>query len=76
MQQLKYEFEFLKRFELINCKSTITPVETNYKDADGEDVYVTTFKQLVNSFRYMCNTRASYIYYTVGIMSRFMSKLM
>lgn len=46
VHQLKYEFELLKRFELMNCKSTITSAQTNYKldsDDDGEDVDDTTF---------------------------------
>lgn len=39
--QLKYELELLKRFSLMNCKSIITPEETNHKlyfDLDGEKV--------------------------------------
>lgn len=42
-------------------------------DADGEDVNATTFKQLVNCLRYMCNTRTD-ICYEVGMVSSFMSK--
>ncbi|XP_050889195.1 uncharacterized protein LOC127094397 [Lathyrus oleraceus] len=60
LHQLKYELELLKRFELMNCKSAITPTETNYKlnfNVDGEDVDVTAFKELVGSLTYQCNTR-------------------
>ena len=41
MHQLEYELELLKKLELMNCKSGVTPVETNHKldsDVDGEDV--------------------------------------
>lgn len=47
VHQLKYELDLLKRFELMNCNSTVTPTETNHEldsDADGEDVDVTTLK--------------------------------
>lgn len=60
----------------MNCKSTVTPDETNHKldsNADDDDVDATTFKQLVDSLRYMCNTRPD-IWYSVGMVSRFMSK--
>ncbi|XP_050908473.1 uncharacterized protein LOC127122125 [Lathyrus oleraceus] len=65
---LKYELKFLKKFELTNCKSVITPVETNHKldsDVEGDDVDVITFKQLVGSLGYLCNTGPD-IYYAVG----------
>lgn len=42
-----YELELLKRFELMNSKSAVTPVEINHKldsIVDGEDVDATTFK--------------------------------
>ena len=76
MHQLKYELELLKKFKLENCKVVVRPSETNHKldsDFEGEDVDVTTFKQLVDSLRYMCNTRPD-ICYAVGLVSRFMSK--
>ncbi|XP_058771602.1 uncharacterized mitochondrial protein AtMg00810-like [Vicia villosa] len=76
LHQLKYELELLKRFKLQNCKASITPSETNHKldsDSDGEDVDAKTFKQLVGSLRYLCNTRPD-ICYVVGMVIRFMSK--
>ena len=76
LHQLTYELEILKRFELTNCKTAITPAETNHKldsDAEGDDVDATTFKQLVGSLRYLCNTM-TYICYAVGMVSRFMNK--
>ena len=50
VHQLKYELELLKRFEMMNCKSTVTHAETNHKldsSNNSEDVDVTTFKLLV-----------------------------
>ncbi|KAK2372692.1 putative mitochondrial protein [Trifolium repens] len=76
LHQIKYELELLKRFKLENCKIAITPSDTNQKldsDSDGEDVDATTFKQLVGSLRYLCNTRPD-ICFAVGMVSRFMSK--
>lgn len=60
VHQLKYGLELLERFGLMNYKSIVIHVETNHKldsDYDGEDVYATTFKQLVGCLRYSCNTR-------------------
>ncbi|XP_050878710.1 secreted RxLR effector protein 161-like [Lathyrus oleraceus] len=77
LHQLKYELELLKRFELMNCKSVITSVEINHKldfDVEGDDVDVTTFKQLVGSLRYLCNTILD-ICYAIGMVTRFMNKL-
>ena len=75
LHQLKYELELLKRFKLQNCKIVVTPSETYQKldsDSDGDYVDSTTFKQLVGSLRYLCNTRPD-ICYAVGLVSRFMS---
>ncbi|XP_058732763.1 uncharacterized mitochondrial protein AtMg00810-like [Vicia villosa] len=76
LHQLKYELELLKRFELTNCKSAVTPIETNHKldsDDEGDDIDATTFKQLVYSLRYLCNTRPD-ICYAVRMMSMLMNK--
>ncbi|XP_058732941.1 uncharacterized mitochondrial protein AtMg00810-like [Vicia villosa] len=76
LHQLKYELELLKRFELRNCKSAVTHVDTNHKldfDDEGDDVDASTFKLLVGSLRYLCNTKPD-ICYAVGMMSRFMNK--
>ena len=50
--------------------------QKNYKldsDSKGDDVDATTFKQLVDSLRYLCNAKPD-IYYIVGMVSRFMCK--
>ncbi|XP_050876666.1 uncharacterized mitochondrial protein AtMg00810-like [Lathyrus oleraceus] len=76
LHELKYELELLKRFELTNCQTAITPSETNHKldsDAEGDDVDATTFKQLVVSLRHLYNIIPN-ICYAVGIVSRFMNK--
>lgn len=76
LHKLKYELELLKKFDLQNCKAAVTPSETNNKldsDSEGEDVDATTFKQMVGSLRYLCNTRLG-ICFSVGMVSRFMSK--
>lgn len=76
MHQLKYELELLKKFELMNCKSTLTPTETNHKldsDIDDKDVDATTFKKLVDCLRYLSNSRYG-ICYAVEMVSRFLSK--
>ncbi|XP_050919406.1 uncharacterized mitochondrial protein AtMg00810-like [Lathyrus oleraceus] len=68
LHQLKYELVLLKRFKLLNCKADVTPSETNQKldsNFEGDDVYATTFKQLVEFLRYLCNTRPD-ICYAVG----------
>ncbi|XP_050915682.1 uncharacterized mitochondrial protein AtMg00810-like [Lathyrus oleraceus] len=76
LHQLKYELELLRRFKLLNYTAVFTPLEINHKldsDSEGDDVDATTFKQLVSSVRYLCNTIPD-IFYTVGMVSRFMSK--
>lgn len=76
LNHLKYELELLKRFDLLNCNAAVTPIKTNHKldsNSEGDDVDVITFKLLVSSLRYLCNT-ISDICYAVKMVSRFMSK--
>ncbi|XP_050877091.1 uncharacterized mitochondrial protein AtMg00810-like [Lathyrus oleraceus] len=76
LHQLKYKLELLKIFELLNFKVMVTPSETKQKldyDHEGDDVDATTFKQLVGSLRYLCNTIPD-IFYVVGMVNRFLSK--
>ena len=76
LHQLKYERDIMKRFKLTNCKTAITPAETNHKldsDVEGDDVDAITFKQSVGSLRYLSNIRPD-ICYAVGMVSRFMNK--
>lgn len=76
VHQLKYEVKILKRFELMDCKFEVTFAETCHKldvDVDVEYVDATTFKKLVGSLRYSCNTR-SVICCVVGMLSIFMKR--
>lgn len=75
IHQLNYELELLKRFELMNCKSVVTPAKTNHNlnfNDDGEDVDTITFKHLVGCLGYPCNTKSD-ICYVVGMVSRLLS---
>lgn len=72
----KFKKMLMNEFELTNCKSAITLAETNHKldfDVEDDDVDAITFKQLIDSLRYLYNTRPD-IFYSVGIMSRLMNK--
>ncbi|XP_050915803.1 uncharacterized mitochondrial protein AtMg00810-like [Lathyrus oleraceus] len=76
LHQVEYELKLLKRFEMTNYKTAITPAEMNHKldsNVKGDYVNATTFKQLVGSLRYLYNTRPN-ICYAVGMVSRFMNK--
>jgi len=76
MHQMKYASDILKRFNMMNCNSSSSPVETNMKlvmNEEEEPVDPTFFKQIVGSLRYLCNSRPD-IAYAVGIISRFMSE--
>jgi len=76
MHQKKYASDILKRFNMMNCNLSSSPVETNVKlemNEEEEPVDPTLFKQIVGSLRYLCNSRP-YIAYAVGIISRFMGE--
>ena len=75
LDQKKYAMDVLKRFNMNDCKPSITLVEVGLKldntSEDDELVDPTLFKQLVGSLRYLCNSRP-YISFAVGLVSRFM----
>ncbi|XP_028236682.1 uncharacterized protein LOC114416002 [Glycine soja] len=76
MHQKKYAEDILKRFNMMDCNSVITPTETGIKlqiDGDEKEVNPTLYKQIVGSLRYLCNTRPDIAYYVV-LISRFMEK--
>ncbi|XP_014625989.1 uncharacterized mitochondrial protein AtMg00810-like [Glycine max] len=76
MHQKKYAEDILKRFNMMECNSIITPTKTGIKlqiDEDKKDVDPTLYKQIVGSLRYLCNTKPD-IAYCVGLISRFMEK--
>ncbi|WJX60656.1 hypothetical protein P8452_45840 [Trifolium repens] len=76
LHQAKYDKEILRKFEMIDCNSSVTPADTKGKienDDTSEAVDSTMFRQLVGSLRYLCQSRPD-ISYAVGYISRFMSK--
>ena len=73
MHQQKYATNLLKRFKMISCNPTSTPVEPGLrlvKDESEKSVDNTLFKEVVGSLRYLCNTRPD-ISFPVGLISRF-----
>jgi hypothetical protein len=76
MHQTRYAKEILKKFEMDKCNSALSPVEPRLqlsKSTEEEDVDPTSYRQLIGSLRYLCNTRPN-LAYSVGIVSRFMDK--
>ena len=73
IHQQKYATELLKRFKMMSCNPTSTPVELGLrfvKDESEKSMDRTLFKQVVGSLRYLCNTRPD-ISFAVGLISRF-----
>jgi hypothetical protein len=76
LHQAKYATEILRKFEMLDCNSSVTPADTRAKieeDTGSDAVDSTMFRQLIGSLRYLCQTRPD-ISYAVGYVSRFMSK--
>ncbi|KAK2402146.1 putative mitochondrial protein [Trifolium repens] len=76
LHQAKYAKEILRKFEMVDYNSSVTPADTKVKiedDDTSEAVDSTMFRQLVGSLRYLCQSRPD-ISYAVGYISRFMSK--
>ncbi|KAE8720906.1 tir-nbs resistance protein [Hibiscus syriacus] len=72
--QQKYAKDLLKRFGMLECKSTSTSMEPNVKMCahEGKDLEdATMYRQLVGSLIYLTLTRPD-ISYAVGVMSRYM----
>ncbi|KAE8663053.1 hypothetical protein F3Y22_tig00113123pilonHSYRG00166 [Hibiscus syriacus] len=72
--QQKYAKDLMKRFGMLECKSTSTPMEPNIKMCahEGKDLEdATMYRQLVGSLIYLTLTRPD-ISYAVGVMSRYM----
>ncbi|KAE8691720.1 Detected protein of unknown function [Hibiscus syriacus] len=70
----KYAKDLLKRFGILECKSTSTPMEPNIKMCahEGKDLEdATMYRQLVGSMIYLTLTQHD-ISYAVGVMSRYM----
>lgn len=76
LHQRRYVSEVLKRFRMENCNEVATPMETTYKlliDETESEVDGTLYKQIVGSLRFLCHSRPD-ISFSVGLVSRFMSK--
>ena len=61
---------------MLSCKVAVTPSETKHKldsDPKSGNVDATTFKQLIDSLRYLCNIMPD-ICNAVGMINKFMSK--
>jgi hypothetical protein len=60
LNQGKYAVEKMKRFDMLECKSINTPMETKLKllvDTLLELVDVMMYRQIIRSLMYMMNTR-------------------
>ncbi|XP_047156314.1 uncharacterized mitochondrial protein AtMg00810-like [Vigna umbellata] len=74
MHQQKYVKELLERFKMIKCNDARSPLEVNIKlriDETEEGVNEKTYKQIVRSLRFLCNSRPN-LMFSVGLISRFM----
>jgi hypothetical protein len=61
LNQGKYAVEILKRFDMLECKSMNTPMETKLKllvDTSSELVDATLYSQIIGLVMYLTNTRA------------------
>jgi hypothetical protein len=59
LNQGKYAVEILKRFDMLECKSMNTPMETKLKllvDTSSELVDVMLYRQIIRSLMYLMNT--------------------
>ena len=74
--QGKYAVEILKRFDMLDCKSMTTPMDTNLKllsDESPEFVDVTQYKHIIGSLMYLTNTRPD-ICFAVNTLSQYLIK--
>jgi hypothetical protein len=66
LNQGKYVVEILKRFDMLECKSMNTPMETNLNllvDTSSELVDATMYKQIIGLLMYLMNTRPYICFY-------------
>jgi hypothetical protein len=71
LNQGKYAVEILKRFDMLECKSMNTPMETKLKvlvDTFSELIDATLYRQINGSLMYLTNTRP-YICFAVNTLS-------
>ncbi|GJW59082.1 putative ribonuclease H-like domain-containing protein [Tanacetum coccineum] len=73
ISQDKYVAEMLKKFDLVNVKAAITPMETKLpltKDEEAFDVDVHLYRSMIGSLMYLTASRPD-IMYAVCVCSRF-----
>ena len=76
LNQGKYVVEILKRFDMLECKSMATPMDTNLKllaNASSELVDVTLYRHIIGSLMYPTNTQTD-IFFVVNTMSQYLVK--
>jgi hypothetical protein len=60
LNQGRYAIEILKRFDMLECKSMNTPMETKLNllvDTSSELVDATLYRQIIGPLMYLTNTR-------------------
>jgi hypothetical protein len=74
LNQGKYAVEILKRFDMLECKSMNTPMETKLKlmvDTSSELIDVMMYRWIIGSLMNLTNTRLD-ICFAVNILSQFL----
>ncbi|KAK3119631.1 hypothetical protein QOZ80_9AG0673040 [Eleusine coracana subsp. coracana] len=74
--QQKYAKDLLQRYGMLDCKPISTPMDPNVRlrEDEGKELEdVTMYRQMVGSLIYLTLTRPD-ISYSVGVVSRYMSK--
>ena len=74
LNQGKYAVEILKRFDMLECKSMNTPMETKLKllvDTSSELIDATLYRQIIGTLMYLTNTRPD-ICFVVNTLSQYM----
>jgi hypothetical protein len=60
LNQGKYAVEIMKRFDMLECKSMNTPMETKLKllvDTSSKLIDATLYRKIIGSLMYLTNTR-------------------
>ena len=76
LNQGKYAVEILKRFDMLECKSMNTPMETKLKllvDTSSELIDATLYRQIIGSLMYLTNTRPNICFF-VNTLSQFLEE--
>lgn len=61
----KYANDILRRFRLLNCKSTAMPGTKLSKDDEGSRVDPTLFKRMVGDIMYLIETRTGIMFVVI-----------